>query len=246
MSSTLNDLQLPRQRKTFLSANWQDLIILNYAVPDQVLINRLPPNTSLDRYQGQAYVSLVAFDFLNTRVFGCQWPGYTNFAEINLRFYVHQNGVRGVSFIREIVPQRLIAWIARLLYNEPYAAAPVSSTSRRHDQRTVEKSYGLVWQGERHHITVQALDEPIKPPESSAQHFFKEHEWGFGRSRQGKALIYRVEHPIWHTYPVQSLDLSFDFAKVYGADWQFLNERQPNSIAFAVGSEIKVLYREGA
>ncbi len=32
---------------------------------------------------------------------------------------------RGVAFIRELVPKRAIAWMARAAYNEPYAATPM-------------------------------------------------------------------------------------------------------------------------
>jgi Uncharacterized conserved protein (COG2071) len=82
--------------RLFLSARWQDLILLNYAVPDALLVPLPPAGLELDRYRGSAFVSLVAFDFLDTRVMGVRWSGYTNFAEINLRFYVrpHQEQAR--------------------------------------------------------------------------------------------------------------------------------------------------------
>jgi hypothetical protein len=74
-----------------------------------------------------AFVSMVMFDFLQTRVQGVRWPGCVNFPEINLRFYVRHAGQRGVCFVRELVPRRLIAWIARTIYNEPYQVARMQS-----------------------------------------------------------------------------------------------------------------------
>ena len=84
----------------------------------------------LDRYDGSPYVSLVAFDFLETRVGGIPWPGFTSFPEINLRFYVRDGDRRGVCFVREIVPKALISFIARALYDEPYVTAPITSTRK--------------------------------------------------------------------------------------------------------------------
>src|SRR5579859_5585269 len=130
----------------FLSANWHNLFLATYAVPPSLLEKRLPPGTELDTRDGHSFVSAVAFQFLDTRVLGIPWPGYRDFAELNLRFYVRHGGERGVVFIREFVPQRLVAWLARVLYNEPYLAAAV--TSRVEDgPALITAEYRLEWEG---------------------------------------------------------------------------------------------------
>src|SRR5438270_3401794 len=138
--------------KPFLTARWSNLFLATYAVPPALLQKRLPPGLELDTRDGRAFVSLVAFQFLDTRVLGVSWPGYRNFAELNLRFYVRHGPQRGVVFVREFVPRRLVAWLARLLYNEPYRAAPL--TSRRTEEPTrLTMEYRLRWQGREHVIT---------------------------------------------------------------------------------------------
>src|SRR3954471_19004784 len=112
---------------SFLTARWSNLCLLTYAVPPALLEPRLPRGLSLDLRDGQAFVSLVAFDFLDTRVLGVPWPGYRNFPEINLRFYVRHREERGVVFVREFVPRRLVAFLARAIYGEPYVAARMTS-----------------------------------------------------------------------------------------------------------------------
>ena len=42
----------------FLTAVWSDLILLSYAVPDEVLTPYLPPGLELDRWEGSAWCSL--------------------------------------------------------------------------------------------------------------------------------------------------------------------------------------------
>ncbi len=217
-------------------------MLFNFAVPDEMLLPHLPTGVELDRYQGSAYVSLVAFDFLKTKVLGVSWPGHTNFAEINLRFYVRHNGVRGVVFIREIVPQYLTAWMARLLYNEPYVTAPIESTCSR-DRDQINKEYNLAWH-DKQVMTVVAKPDPFMPDASSREHFFKEHEWGFGSSRFGTTTVYRVEHPCWRIFPIVSAHLAFDFAAVYGPKWAKLSERTADSVVFAEGSVIQVFSKE--
>src|SRR5262249_15991609 len=112
----------------FLTATWSNLFLATYVAPTELLEPRLPPGTTLDALQGNGFVSVVAFEFLDTRVGGVAWPGYRNFAELNLRFYVRRGDERGVVFVREFVPQRVVAWLARRLYNEPYLAAPLRAT----------------------------------------------------------------------------------------------------------------------
>ena len=54
----------------FLTARWSNLFLATYAVPEELLRPRLPEGLELDRPDGQCFVSLVAFDFLDTRVLG--------------------------------------------------------------------------------------------------------------------------------------------------------------------------------
>ncbi len=225
--------------RPFLTARWQNLLLATYPVPAALLEARLPARVRLETRDGMGLVSLVAFEFLDTRVCGMAIPGYRNFAELNLRYYVHYAGQRGVVFIREFVPQRAVAWLARLLYNEPYRAAPLRATCRDEEpHRTME--YVLRWAGREHRIRVQAARPSYVPDESSEEHHFKEHHWGFGKDRKGQTLRYEVQHPVWEVLPVRDYSIELDWAAVYGPEWGFLSKATPCSTIFALGSEIAV------
>src|SRR6516165_5771072 len=99
-------------KRPFLTARWTNLFLATYPVSPQLLLPRLPRGLALDTRDGNAFVSVVAFEFLDTRVLGVPWPGYRNFTELNLRFYVRHGGDRGVVFVREFVPHHLVAWLA--------------------------------------------------------------------------------------------------------------------------------------
>lgn len=225
--------------RPFLTARWQNLFLATYAVPPVLLEKRLPPGLTLDLRDGHAFVSLVAFEFLETRVLGIGWPGYRDFGELNLRYYVRHGTDRGVVFIREFVPQRLVAGIARWLYNEPYLAAPIQVT-RDEQPDHLRMDYRLHYAGKEHRIEVTGARPPFRPNEDSLEHFFKEHHWGFGVTRAGKTLRYEVGHPVWDVYPVRSHRLDFDFAAVYGPEWGLLTGATPYSTVLAVGSPISV------
>ncbi len=231
--------QLTLSRRSFLTAEWRHLCLITYAVRPIRLQPYLPPGLTLDTVDGDAFVSLVAFDFLNTRVFGIPWPGYRDFPEVNLRFYVRQGDRRGVVFVREFVPKRLIAWIARGLYNEPYTYAPMQSAVRLHDGR-IEVEHQLTVGGATQRLLVRAQNTESIPDESTRAHFFKEHSWGYGRSRTGGLVRYEVRHPVWATYPIERYDVDWDFGAAYGPSWADLGRTKPHSVVLAKGSEVRV------
>ena len=115
--------------RVFLTGEWRYLAMLNYRVDPARLQPFVPRGTVLDRWQGATYVSLVGFLFRDTRVLGVPIPLHRDFEEVNLRIYVRRElgdeVRRGVTFIREIVPRRAIAAVARVAYNEPYVALPM-------------------------------------------------------------------------------------------------------------------------
>jgi len=226
-------------RFPFLTATWSNLVNLTYGVPPELLLPHLPDGLELDVQDGHAFASLVAFDFLDTRVFGVPWPGYRNFPELNLRFYVKHNGERGVVFIREFVPKALIARSAELFYNEPYRAAPMWSEVED-DGEKIRYKLGIRYGGREHTIQAHGSYPTSIPGEDTVAHYFKEHKWGYGRDRRGRTLVYEVEHPVWETYQFESHELDVDFGLLYGPEWVFLNESEPLHRVFALGSAIKV------
>lgn len=226
-------------RIPFLTATWSNLVNVTYRVPPELLLDRVPAGVELDVQDGYAFVSLVAFDFLNTRVLGVPWPGFRNFPELNLRFYVKHGQERGVVFYREYVPQRFVAAMARWTYNEPYVAAPMRSRVEQ-SETNITFELGITELGRESVVRATGRLPAITEADDSLAHYFKEHKWGFGRSHGGRTLRYEVDHPVWQSYPVENLHLDVDFGALYGPKWAFLANETPYITLFAVGSPVAV------
>lgn len=226
----------------FLAADWHHVCLFTYACPEELLLPHCPPGTELELFEGRPHVSLVAFDFLRTRVLGIPWPGFRNFPEINLRFYVTAEGRRGVVFIREYVPSRLVAWLARGLYNEPYLATRMTSEVL-HDSDAISVTHTLERAGAQNTLHLVAHPDPHLPNPDSTEHHFKEHQWGFGTTRAGKQVVYEVRHPHWAVFPISSFTLDWNWGEVYGPEWAFLASEEPVSVVLAEGSPIEVFWR---
>jgi hypothetical protein len=228
--------------KTFLTAEWRKLVNLTYEVDAALLEEYLPDGLTIDTtLNGKAHVSLVAFDFTNTRVKGIKIPFHVNFPEINLRFYVRYQGHVGVVFIREYVPRFWIAEVANRIYNEPYKCIPMQSVISFPDAgQKIQTQHQFKISGNTFQITASAVNKLLLPSDTSIEHYFKEHEWGFGKNHSGKTMCYRVEHPVWQIYPFENFKINIDFGKVYGSKWAFLNKKEPDYKVFAEGSAVSV------
>lgn len=225
---------------TFLSAYWKNVTLFTYAVSPEILTPHLPPGVELDMINGKAFVSLVAFEFLNTKVKGIKIPFHVNFPEVNLRFYVKKDGKRGVVFIRELVPKIMIAKVAKWIYNEPYEAIPMRVENKITDN-TQYITHSFTYAKRDFNIWVESGANMLPiPPENSLEHFFKEHDMGYGISHRGKTLSYEVEHPYWQIFELKKASHNVDFGVVYGEKWSFLNYEMPYHVMIAAGSAIKV------
>jgi len=223
----------------FLTAEWRDLAMLNYEVDGAMLRDLVPRGTELDAWNGRTFVSIVGFRFLDTRVRGVAIPGHRDFEELNLRFYVRRKAEdgwrRGVVFVKEIVPRRAIAWIARALYNENYFAVPM-----RHAVSSGRAAYEWRHGGRWHGIALDFEGEPYVPVEDSEETFITEHYWGYARQRDGATVEYRVEHPRWSVWRATTAALDCDVASFYGPAYAACLLGGPSSAFVAVGSPITV------
>lgn len=240
-------MDVPKQE--FLTAEWRYLIMGNYEVDPDLLLPHVPSGTELDTWDGRTFVSVVGFLFLNARVLRLAIPMHTNFEEVNLRFYARRRGPegwrRGVVFVKELVPRRAIATVARLAYNENYVALPmrheVTDTPALDDHaREVGVEYSWHFHKRWHCLRASAQGEPKPIVRGSEEEFIAEHYWGYSVQRNGSALEYQVEHPPWRVWPVDEYTFECDVAALYGSHFVDSLCGPPNSVFLANGSAVVV------
>ena len=232
-------------RRPFLTARWEDLVLINYRCPRELLQPLVPRGTELDSWKGDTLISLVGFLFRDTRVLGLRLPFHHTFEEVNLRFYVRRatatgEARRAVVFVRELVPRAAIAAIARWRYNEPYVAVPMAHSSSLTAGHGGSIEYSWSYRGGRLALSA-AVDGPAKrPPAGSDAEFITEHYWGYTRQRDGSTIEYQVEHPQWPVWESSAAQFSGDGAAMYGAAVGEILGGRPQSAFVAKGSEVAV------
>lgn len=232
--------------RPFLTAEWRNLVLANYAVDPALLSAYVPAGTALDLWYGTCYISLVGFLFKDTRLLGLPIPFHRTFEEVNLRFYVKREEAgavkRGVVFIQEIVPKPALTWVARSFYGEPYRTLPMSHVLRvRPEKDDLFISYGWRCSGEQQVLKAFGCLTPQDMEPGSEAEFITEHYWGYTRLHDGGTNAYEVRHPRWRVHPVHTYGVHVDFGLVYGERFRFLNHVEPVSVMLAEGSAVAVM-----
>ncbi len=235
---------------TFLTAEWRNLAMANYAIDPKLLQDFVPYNTELDFFEGRCYVSLIGFMFLKTKLLGVPIPFHQNFEEVNLRFYVRYKSSegwrRGAVFIKEIVPRFMISLVANTVYREPYVTMQMSHSVKNMEVRHPDtigteggKLYDYTWGNNR--MSVEVENKSLSIAEGSEEEFITEHYYGYTRWNETKTKEYEVKHPRWLINPVIKYDIACDFGGLYGERFAFLKNEKPHSVLLAEGSPISVM-----
>ena len=232
--------------ETFLSARWENLIMANFAVDPEVLQPYLPNGVELDIYKHKTYVSLVGFMFKKTSLFQIPIPFLGTFEEINLRFYVKRvdgNTIkRGVVFINETVPYKMVAWLANKLYKEHYCAIPTKNLIATVGQI---KHIQYEWKTNKkwNRLSANTAKASEKMIEGSLEEFIFEHYYGYTKINNHSTEEYKVNHPRWQVHQVLNSTIQCDFTSMYGNDFSFLNDQKPDSVIVAEGSAVTVNWK---
>ena len=109
---------------------WRDLLFLHWEYPVAAIQATLPEGLHVDTFAGKAYLGIVPFFMCNVRPrFLPSVPRLSNFMELNVRTYVHDEaGVPGVWFYSLDANQPLAVKIARRFFHLPYEHAAMESS----------------------------------------------------------------------------------------------------------------------
>lgn len=111
--------------------SWQDLLFAHWAVPAAELRPLVPPQLTLEEFDGSAWIGLTPFRLaeLHPRLLP-PLPGISDFPEMNLRTYVRVGDKPGIFFFSLDAASCLAVLAARTFYRLPYFCASMRITPR--------------------------------------------------------------------------------------------------------------------
>jgi uncharacterized protein len=108
---------------------WERLLFLHWRWDPAEIQRTLPPGLYTDTFQGDAWLAIVPFFMRGIRPRFCPpVPGISDFLELNVRTYVHdEQGRPGVWFYSLDCNQSFAVWAARTFFHLPYQHAEMEA-----------------------------------------------------------------------------------------------------------------------
>jgi uncharacterized protein YqjF (DUF2071 family) len=179
-----------------LHQRWSRLLFLHWRFAPQDVRPLVPGALELDLDDGAAWVGLAVFNVSRMRpTLLPPLPALSDGEEINLRTYVHRDGVPGLWFFSLDITNALAVWGARLAYRLPYYQARMTANAEAdsvsfHAERTHPGAAPATFDATWH------LGEPLPEAQPGTLEFFLVERYALW-SGPAARLYARIHHRPW-------------------------------------------------
>jgi len=201
--------------------SWGKLLFMHWPIDPEILRPLIPSQLSIDTFAGRAWIGVVPFTMWGIRAsFLPSIPGTSAFHELNVRTYVHYDGVPGVWFFSLDAANSLAVWGARTFYGLPYFKATMSLNQRantidyssvRSDGRTYAQFFAADAVGFRANFDSSQfqnlpqarleaswkIGDPLPPSQPGEIEFFLTERYCLYSYRRGRLYRSRIFHDSW-------------------------------------------------
>lgn len=175
---------------------WHDVLFAHWKVPVQVLRELIPQGLDIDLYEGQAWVSLVAFEVRKLRPhFFPPFPPISDFVEINMRTYVLRNQKPGIYFFSLEAQNRVSALLGKYSVGLPYMKSIITHPQGIYDSFNAKRGF---------HLKVKYTPGESIPHKSELDKWLTE-RYSLFKESHGSIAGNDVHHFEW---PLQSVEVN--------------------------------------
>jgi len=185
--------------------SWGKLLFLHWSLPVESLRPLIPEPLVIDTFDGVAWVGITPFTMWGVRpAFLPPLPVLSESHELNVRTYVHLDGVPGIWFFSLDANNPLAVLGARLTYHLPYFHARMSLeqrdltihfTSRRTHRNAAPAEFGATW----------TVGERLPQSEPGSLEFFLTERYALYSARKDALYRARIFHRPWPLHEARLL-----------------------------------------
>lgn len=182
---------------------WLDLLFVHWPIKPKLLRDRIPPQLTLDTFDGSAWIGIVPFVMSNTRP-RFSPVGMTDFPELNVRTYVTLAGKPGIYFFSLDADSSLLVWGGRTFASLPYYNATMCAFddargwTRYASRRTHLDAAPARWVAQ-----YQPTGAASPPKSGTLEHFLTERYCLYSVPPSGEVLRCEVHHGPWPLQPAE-------------------------------------------
>ncbi|MGQ3013406.1 MAG: YqjF family protein [Flavobacteriales bacterium] len=196
---------LPAGRWSYYQ-EWNRVLFLHWKVAPELLQPHLPAGLPADLYEGQAWVSLVAFtmEHIRPRLLPA-FSFISDFHEINLRTYVTHKNKPGVYFLNIEAGKALSAQVSRALSGLPYEKSEIvrKTDATRHIHRSVFQRKGFYLNAD---LQLRGTQESRTALDS-----WLTERYCLYQEQNGRLYSYDIHHAEWPLRRIEISDIQLDY-----------------------------------
>ena len=185
---------------------WNNALFLHWKASLKDLLEIVPKGISLDTFNGDPWISIVAFTMEKISIKGLpSISTISNFHEINVRTYVIKDNKPGVYFLNIEAQKQMSAWIAKSLSGLPYEKAIIKRKKNDQEQTYISKNKMKGFNLDASFIVGERFEKKSQLDKWLIERYCLYHE------TKNKIYRYEIHHSEWQLNKVESLDLKVNY-----------------------------------
>ena len=196
--------------------NWGKLLFMHWRVNEHFIRPLIPRDLEIDTFGDSAWITIAPFTMWDIRAFPPYVPpvpGLNSMHELNVRTYVHFNGVPGVLFFSLDTDSRAAALAARALYHLPYFTADIDLEEEEdtiHYELSRDDDPAAVFQAS------WTIGKKLPVAQPGSKEFFLTERYVLYSEQDGELYRARVHHQPWPLQEATLIDFSTDLIEAAG------------------------------
>ena len=186
-----------------MGQTWHDLMFAHWRVPDSAIRPLVPPDLTVETYDGDSWLGLTPFRMSGVRLRGTlPVPGLSSFPELNVRTYVTDGEKPGIWFFSLDAGSAAAVEVARRLYRLPYFRARMSVRRRPAaiEYSSVRTQPGAFPRALR--ATYRPAGATFTAEPGTLDHFLTE-RYCLYTAAGGRVYRAEIHHPPWPLQPAE-------------------------------------------
>jgi uncharacterized protein len=173
---------------------WHRLLFLHWPIAVDDIRHLIPEPLAIDTYDGTAWLTVTPLTITDLRPpYMPAVPYFSWLYELNVRTYVHIDGVPGVWFFSLDANSMSAVWGARTFFSLPYFNARIMC---EHDGNDVR--FWSAREGDRAEFAASwTIGEPMPDAEPGSLEFFLAERYCLYAADEGRIYRARINHRPW-------------------------------------------------
>jgi len=231
--------------KVLLRSVVGEMLLVNFEIDPKLIESHLPPGIRVSLFEGDAYISVVAFQQSRLKFRGIPLP-ISRFPTLGLRVYVERSVGdqvnKGVYYLRQFIPRAGLSVVLGWIFNSSPKVMKIKceNTGFHEADSAIMPMAQYTWSVNEHPNRIKVTGHSIikKSTEDEKLRFITDQQYTFYQQSRIGVVEMRCDHPPWLVWGAASGSFDCDVESLFGKEFVKPLKRRPSTVLMSRGSEV--------